>query len=241
MNLDSPAKDTELQSLSRDFIANELHQPVGKAPHLSSTLLLTHIPLYKEAGICVDEPFFDHFPPHKGGGIKEQNHLSKVSSEYILNGLTSLGGNSKAVVLNGHDHEGCDTYHHRSAVPANDGASETTMADVPWDAKQFHLAQSEVTNDGFIGVREITVRSMMGEFWGNAGFLSAWFDQNLQEWQFEYHSCMLGVQHIWWAVHVLDIIVLSLGLASLLAFLWEDMQYRTFDIVQQEAAKLKEE
>lgn len=241
MNLDAPAKDTRLQNQSRDFIAHELHRAVGSAPHLSSTVLLTHIPLYKEEGVCVDGPFFDHFPPHKGGGIKEQNHLSKASSDYILNGLASLEKTGKAIILNGHDHEGCDTYHYRSTTSSNLDSSGLETISSPWEAKRLYCSQFEIANDSLIGVREITVRSVMGEFGGNAGLLSAWFDRDVQEWKFEYRSCSLGVQHIWWGVHILAIVVLATGFAGLLAFLWEDMRSQTFDVIQQEGAKLKEE
>jgi len=47
--------------------------------------------------------------------------------------------------------------------------------------------------------------------------LSGWFDEQDGEWKFEYDTCILGVQHIWWAVHVLDFIVVLFGLASVAA------------------------
>jgi hypothetical protein len=64
---------------------------------------------------------------------------------------------------------------------------------------------------------------MMGSFYGNAGFLSGWFDQEVGEWKFEYSSCMLGVQHIWWAVHVFDLIVIALGLGGVAAVIVEEI------------------
>lgn len=64
----------------------------------------------------------------------------------------------------------------------------------------------------------------MGSFSGNAGFLSAWFDMDAGEWKFEYASCMLGVQHIWWGVHVLDLIVIMLGLGGVVAMVVEEMR-----------------
>jgi hypothetical protein len=47
---------------------------------------------------------------------------------------------------------------------------------------------------------------MMGDFAGNAGFLSVWFDEETWSWEFEFSNCRLGKQHFWWIVHVLDII-----------------------------------
>jgi hypothetical protein len=69
---------------------------------------------------------------------------------------------------------------------------------------------------------------MMGSFSGNAGFLSAWFDnttnEGVGEWKFEYASCMLGVQHIWWGVHVLDLIIVALGLGGVGAMVVEEVE-----------------
>ena len=55
----------------------------------------------------------------------------------------------------------------------------------------------------------------MGDFGGNAGLLSAWFDEQIGEWRFEYDTCSVGTQHIWWAVHVLDIVTLVFSLLYL--------------------------
>lgn len=223
MNLDSPAYNTELQQQSRDFLEAQLYRSKRDARSESATILLTHIPFHKDAEVCMDPPFFDWFPQDQGGGIREQNHLSKQTSDFILSGLVGDSKRGKAIVLNGHDHEGCDTYHYRP-LDAGDDASEEASVPPAWEAKYFGNALSEVANDSLHGLREITVRSMMGSYGGNAGFLSAWFDENSREWKFAYNSCMLGVQHIWWAVHVLDLVVLGLGLASLVAVLAEAME-----------------
>ncbi|KAK3725966.1 hypothetical protein LTR37_000114 [Vermiconidia calcicola] len=228
MNLDSPAYNTELQQQSRDFLEAQLYHSDHSARSESATILLTHIPFHKEAGVCMDPPFFDWFPEDQGGGIREQNHLSKQTSDFILSGLAGGSKRGKAIILNGHDHEGCDTYHYR-ALDTGDDASEEAFIPPAWEAKYFGDAFSEVANDSLHGLREITVRSMMGSYGGNAGFLSAWFDENSREWKFAYNSCMLGVQHFWWAVHVLDLVVLGLGLASLVAGLVEVMQIHKED------------
>lgn len=204
MNLDDPAKDEALRDASRNHLLAQQHaQPAS--PNTAATVLLTHIPLHKEAGVCADAPFFDYFD--NGGTIKEQNHLSPQSSSQILDVLRAIG--SKAIILNGHDHEGCDTYHHRSS----DDSKEPK-----WQAQPWRHSTSEPLPQG---IREITVRSMMGSYGGNAGFLSGWFDHEEQEWKFEYASCSLGVQHIWWAVHVLDLVVVVLGVVSLAGKVWD--------------------
>jgi hypothetical protein len=48
---------------------------------------------------------------------------------------------------------------------------------------------------------------MMGDYSGHAGFLSAYFDSDKGErgeWVFEFANCGVGVQHWWWAVHIID-------------------------------------
>ena len=215
MNLDDPAYDTTMQTASRDFIDKHLHNPEQPPPHTTATILLTHIPFHKQPGICVDAPFFSYFPDDQGGGIREQNHLSKHVSGHILNGLVRDGG-GQAIVLNGHDHEGCDTFHYRERE--REGREGTKKS---WDAKHYATSAPERVGDDVQGLREITVRSMMGSFGGNAGLLSAWFDYDTREWKFEYDTCALGVQHIWWAIHVLDFIVVGLGVGWMLAVLVE--------------------
>ncbi|TKA25435.1 hypothetical protein B0A50_06302 [Salinomyces thailandicus] len=226
MNLDQPAWDQNLHHQSRDFLIESLHSPAATASNSDSqaTILLTHIPLHKEKGVCVDAPYFAYF---HGGGIQEQNHLSKDVSEYTLDGLLRSSG-TNAVVLNGHDHEGCDTYHYHPAPHSSDTEKETAEEDKGWQAEKWRLSPPHRSDRHFKGLREITVRSMMGSYDGNAGLLSAWYehaDENDSSsqgtWRFEYDTCALGVQHIWWAVHVLDLVVILLGLSGVVRAFWE--------------------
>nr|POE68863.1 protein ted1 [Quercus suber] len=214
MNLDSPAYDPEMQAQSLAYLNEHLTTESRKESH-SATILLTHIPLYKEAGICVDAPFFSYFDSSHGGGIKEQNQLSTEISHEILNGLSKEG---TAVILNGHDHEGCDTTHAPS-----DGSEDS------WSASPYLRSSAQRSNYTSRAIREITVRSMMGSFSGNAGLFSAWFDHEAREWRFEYDVCVLGVQHIWWAGHVLMLIELGLGVGAILAAIVEDFVDRKDD------------
>lgn len=200
MNLDSPALNLELQQQSREFAEAQMLAPENNNPK-RATVLLTHIPLHKEKGVCTDGEFFDWFP---NGGIKEQNHLIKGSSDYLLNGLTGDGTHSRAIVLNGHDHVGCDTYHYRNE---EDGKKS-------WISVHSDNAEEVRSDPSVNGIREITVRSMMGEFHGYSGFLSGWYDYDTEEWKFEFSSCPFGIQHIWWGVHIFDLIVLGLGIAG---------------------------
>ncbi|KAI5206727.1 hypothetical protein E4T39_02401 [Aureobasidium subglaciale] len=206
MNLDSPAWNQDLHNATHQYLDQVVNDTYTRNP-LDAVILLTHVPLYKPAGVCVDPPFFSYFAPHHGGGIREQNHLSQKSSNKVLNGLFQLNNGSEraGIVLNGHDHEGCDTWHGRYESEEN-----------PWHQEKFPGSNSSLN-----GIREVTVRSMMGDYGGNAGLLSAWFDADGGTWKFEYATCSLGVQHIWWAIHILDLVAMVLAIAAGLLYLFD--------------------
>ena len=240
MNLDSPAKDTTLQQESRDFALHTLSREAG---HFSSsahrrraaTVLLTHIPFDKPSGTCADDTFFDWFPPSPapdggGGGIKEQNHLSRETSHFLLDSIASSSG--QAIVLNGHDHVGCQSYHSRYI-------GHTPPIDSSWETVPLSNIEPEMLTQDYVGMREVTVRSMMGEFWGNVGFLSGWFDWEEGGWKFEYQSCALGVQHFWWGVHIFDLVVIGLGIGGLLLMILEEMAEAREDERERQALKKK--
>ncbi|EME46731.1 hypothetical protein DOTSEDRAFT_70659 [Dothistroma septosporum NZE10] len=221
MNLDEPAKDPDLLQDTLDYVNRKLYWEL--APANAATILLTHIPLFKEEGVCADGPFFDYYEDNVGA-VKEQNHLSYAVSDRILSGLIGLERTKTAVVLNGHDHTGCHVYHTQQMdLPDPDALVNGTAAPLDkWHTTRFAEAENERQNNTLIGVREVTVRSMMGEFGGNAGFLSAWWDEQTKQWKFDYTSCKCGVQHIWWAVHVLDIVVLASCIVGVLAGILEN-------------------
>ncbi|KAF5710468.1 cell division control DNA repair exonuclease [Fusarium globosum] len=213
MNLDTPAKSIPLQDATYGFINNAISTAGSVEYEGQFTLILTHIPMYKPAGICVDAPFFDFHTAADGGGLKEQNQLSSDASRGFLEGIWGMsskrtapgGGYGRAgLMLNGHDHAGCDTYHYINQTNGTDPSQRQ------WEVKTWSDAQDLKIpgTDGMPGRREITVRSMMGDFGGNAGLLSLWFDQESWEWKYEYATCPLGSQHFWWFVHIFDFIVL---------------------------------
>jgi hypothetical protein len=209
MNLDTPAISTKLQDDTYSFINQVINTAAAVEFEGHFTVILTHIPLYKPEGVCVDDPFFD-FHDHDGS-LREQNQLSTAASKGFLEGILGMSGNAKAaghgrgrpgIILNGHDHEGCDTWHYiNQSIPEPDQRA--------WEVKRWRQAKGAgiVGQDQLPGVREVTVRSMMGGFGGNAGLLSIWFDEASWEWKTEYATCPLGTQHLWWFVHILDFIV----------------------------------
>jgi hypothetical protein len=216
MNLDTPASSKELQDETYKFLNDIIttSQDVTREAHF--TLVLTHIPMHKKEGICVDGPFFDFFSGDFENGVKEQNHLSADASKGFLEGVFGMSGHSEVpgqgfgrngVILTGHDHEGCDIYHY-----INQSADALEQQ---WEARRWKDAQSSGLLDeaGIPGLREITVRSMMGDFSGNAGLLSLWFDEESWDWRFEFANCRMGKQHLWWVVHVLDLITVGVGIA----------------------------
>ena len=219
LNLDTPALDQELQSETYAFINDVIRGSRPVEDRTTGTILLTHLPLHKESGVCVDGPHFDFHSDEHGSGVKEQNHISYEAGKGILEGIFGMSGNEDApsngfgrngIILTGHDHEGCDVYHH---LPNDADKNARRWQAIGWESA------ANVVNGSIPGIREITVRSMMGDFGGNAGLLSAWFDHEVREWQFAYSSCSVGVQHIWWAVHILDIATVVLFLFTVADFM----------------------
>jgi hypothetical protein len=245
MNLDTPAASIDLQDMSYEFINKVINTATAVEYRGHFTVILTHVPMYKPEGICVDKPFFD-FHEHDGT-LKEQNQLSADASKGFLEGIFGMSGNPDApgrgrgrpgVILNGHDHAGCDTYHFiNQTADANDqpavevegeteGAEEHEEGQRPekedqvgtepgWQVQRWeHARDAHLPNHPDMpGLREITVRSMMGDFGGNAGLLSLWFDEDTWEWQFEFATCPLGRQHLWWTVHLLDLSLVAVAIA----------------------------
>ena len=232
MNLDTPVKSPALQDATYKFINDAITTAHGVDYQGHFTLLLTHIPLYKPEGVCVDAPFFDFHTAEEGGGIKEQYLLSHDASKGVLEGIFGVstdtgaaanGLGRRGIVLNGHDHAGCDTFHFINHTNGSD------WTDRHWEVKKWADAQDLGLSErpGHPGRREITVRSMMGDFGGNAGLLSLWFDQDKWEWQFEFVNCSLGTQHFWWLTHFMH---LGIIICSMLSFAVSRLDARGIDV-----------
>ncbi|KAL3422232.1 Protein TED1 [Phlyctema vagabunda] len=233
MNLDTPACSKELQDETYTFL-NSIITTSHEVDRMALfTLVLTHIPLYKPAGVCVDGPLFDFHKEEWGSGIREQNHLSLDASKGFLEGIFGMSGSATAegggvgrrgLIMNGHDHEGCDIYHFINQTSTRLAMAEydevvskdslaafllETPSSPEWQAIRLREAEAAniISQPGLPGLQEATVRSMMGDYGGNAGLLSLWFDHDAWEWKHEFVNCALGTQHIWWIVHITDFIV----------------------------------
>ncbi|MCJ1342533.1 hypothetical protein MMC31_000719 [Peltigera leucophlebia] len=167
---------------------------------------------FEKAGICVDSPYFDFHSDEDGGGVKEQKHLSYHVGKGTLEGIYGMSGNPDApgggfrngINLTEHEHEGCDVYHH---LPDPDDKSNDARI---WKAKRWDASIRQVLRSNkTAGIRETTLQSIMVEFRGGAGLLSTKFGCGTGEWMTKLSSCVSGKQHIWWAVHVFDLIMLG--------------------------------
>ncbi|KAB8069984.1 hypothetical protein BDV29DRAFT_181729 [Aspergillus leporis] len=237
LTLDSPALSSDIQSQTYSYV-NDLisSRSYPVEDRTTFTLLLTHLPLHKREGLCTDGPYFtfhesddedgpDGIPRYKANGLKEQNHLSdNLSSGGVLQGIFGMTGDEnapgggwgrKGLILTGHDHTGCDVVHfvNRTVEPTDGEQPQSQLW--KWDARRY--GDSAATDTSTPSVREVTLRSMMGEFGGNAGLLSLWFDTAVNEWQYEITMCKAGVQHIWWAVHIVDLVTIILSAGHIIA------------------------
>jgi hypothetical protein len=218
MTLDGPAYSYDLYLSTIGFVNAAMTYAAPVESNDTAIVLLTHIPLHKEPGVCVDEPLFTYHDEDHGGSIKEQNFLAPGSSrDAILQGIFGMSPSATAaargmgrhgIILTGHDHEGCDVYHFV------DRENET------WHAQRWTNATTPalVADEDQPGIREVTVRSMMGEFGGNAALVSAWWDEEKERWSIEVSNCRLGVQHVWWSVYVLDFIAIVVSIFTLLEY-----------------------
>lgn len=230
LTLDGPALSEQVQSNSYAFI-NDLitHRTYPVEDRTTFTLLLTHLPLHKKEGICTDGPFFtyhesddedgpDGIPRFKEGGLREQNHLSEqLSAIGVLQGIYGMSGDKgvpgggwgrNGLILNGHDHTGCDVVHFINRSTTTDSGDNTNQQTWKWDARRYNEFPEDRSDTP--SLREVTLRAMMGDYGGNAGLLSVWFDTNpaVNEWKYEITMCKAGVQHIWWAIHGIDIVTI---------------------------------
>lgn len=184
--LDGPFLQPEFLDRNWEFL-NQLSEQQFEG----STILLTHIPLYKKEGLCYDGPEFKYYPeqhipePYKANLLKSQNHLSENVTNRILNLIFANG--KPGLILTGHDHEGCETFYNKN------------LQNSTWNS-----TTSIENKDAYI--KEITVRSVMGDYQGNTGLLTGYFNNDTHSWEWSFSLCPFIVQHVWWFTKITTII-----------------------------------
>lgn len=203
--LEGPALQEEFIQYTYNFL-----DKLAKREFNGSTILLTHVPFYKKAGLCTDGPkhvYYDEQTsqrePYKLGKLRSQNHLSFEVSQKVLNTIFSNG--KPGIILTGHDHEGCYNVYNK------DQSTGTWTAD---ESKSVNKENGEA-NANF--VQEITVRAVMGDYDGNIGIMTGHFDEGGKQWEFNYSACPFIVQHVWWVTKVTTAIALFLQSFTLFA------------------------
>ncbi|KAH3902785.1 Ted1p SCDLUD_000376 [Saccharomycodes ludwigii] len=187
MLLDGPPLEDTFRDITWEFLYQVFERNFN-----GSTILLTHIPLAKKEGLCVDGPFFKYYPneyedePYKSGLLRSQNHLSQETTDKLLNLVFHNG--KPGIILTGHDHEGCETYYNMYRSKKRDDPEN--IASVRW------TCEKEIDPKSDYHIKEVTVKSMMGHYGGNTGLVTGHFDG--ENWQWYYTVCPFTVQHIWW-------------------------------------------
>ncbi|RLV91009.1 Protein TED1 [Spathaspora sp. JA1] len=184
LTLEGPALQPEFIDYTWSFLHHlrDRENPGFKGP----TVLLTHIPFYKIAGLCRDGPEHIYYidnkrEPYKNGNLRSQNHLSYETTQQVLD-IVFPNPDQNGIVLTGHDHEGCDSWYNKIGDE--------------WVASKSKFNQERQS------IREIVVRSMMGDFNGQTGIFTGHFNYLNKIWEFEFSYCSFTVQHIWWASKV---------------------------------------
>lgn len=196
LTLEGPALQEEFVDYTWQFL-ERLQKANDKFN--GSTVLLTHIPFYKAEGLCKDGPehiyYEDYEPePYKNGKLRSQNHLSYETSQKVLD-IVFPNKDQNGIILTGHDHYGCDNWYNY---------------DGEW------VASKNRTETDRKSVREIVVKSMMGDFDGQTGIFTGHYDYDQKTWDFEFSYCSFKVQHWWWATKVVTLLTIIFQSASFL-------------------------
>lgn len=180
LTLEGPALQQEFVQYTWQFLE---HLQQENQRFNGSTVLLTHIPFFKQAGLCKDGPehvFYDNYEPepYKNGKLRSQNHLLYETTQKALD-IVFPNPDQSGIILTGHDHYGCDSWYN-------------------YDGTQWSASHTK-NQTNRTSIREVVVRSMMGDFDGQTGLLSGHYDYDAHTWIFEFSYCSFVVQHWWWA------------------------------------------
>ncbi|EDO15392.1 hypothetical protein Kpol_1063p2 [Vanderwaltozyma polyspora DSM 70294] len=185
--LEGPALQPEFLEVTWEFLYQLFERRFN-----GSTVLLTHVPFYKREGLCSDGPEFRFYPeayekePYKSNLLRSQNHLSEDVSNRVLNLI--FDNDKPGIILTGHDHEGCETIYNRNSTNGK------------W------VAANTILNNHDLNIKEVTVKSMMGQYEGNTGIVTGQFNKKIGKWQWYYTVCPFNHEHVWWVAKVTAII-----------------------------------
>ncbi|KAG0092768.1 hypothetical protein BGZ93_005660 [Podila epicladia] len=199
MLIDGPSADENLRGQTWEFLQEASR--IKERNLKDKIVLLTHIPFHKEKGVCVDPP---DIRVHWDNTIIEQTMLTPNTTSWILDNL------QPDFVLNGHDHEGCDTLHVATA-DSDDSSDKTWTA---YSTATFPQTSKDIHDPIRKTVREITQRSMMAEFGGYSGLFEVRAAKPVvagdqDELEFSYEPCAFYRDLPVWVVIVTDLIVVG--------------------------------
>lgn len=195
LTLEGPALEEDFLKFTWSFLE---HLNETNSDFHGLTVLFTHIPFYKAAGICVDGPehrYYENYEkePFKNGKLRSQNHLLHETTQKVFN-IVFPNPDKEGLILTGHDHEGCSSYY--------------SHINGEW------VAAKEAQKSGRKPIHEVVVRAMMGEFDGQTGLVTGQFDKTQQEWKFNFSYCSFVIQHWWWASRVAALLAILVHLAA---------------------------
>lgn len=195
LTLEGPALQEEFRQFTWSFL-DKLNET--NADFQGSTVLLTHIPLFKAEGLCTDGPRHVYYvdyknEPYKNGLLRSQNHLLQDSSQKVLD-IVFPNVDKEGIVLTGHDHVGCDSWY--------------SCLDGQW------VASKDKQPSNRSHVREVVVRAMMGEYGGQTGLFTGTFNEDVG-WLYAFLYCSFTVQHLWWVLKILLLVAVLVNSLSL--------------------------
>lgn len=191
LTLDGPALQEEFREFTWGFL-NSLN--ASNLDFHGSTVLLTHIPMFKKAGLCADGPdhrWYENYArePYKNGKLRSQNHLSYESTQKVLD-VVFPNKEKPGLILTGHDHVGCSSYY--------------SHVNGEWVGEKTPITSDRAP------IHEVVVRAMMGEYDGQTGIVTGVFNKSAGYWDFHFSYCSFVIQHWWWASKVAALVSLLL-------------------------------
>ncbi|CAA16976.2 GPI-remodelling mannose-ethanolamine phosphate phosphodiesterase Ted1 [Schizosaccharomyces pombe] len=156
------------------------------------TILFTHVPLYKPANVCVDEPRIVRQLDFR---VKSQNHLSYNTTMKIFELIPSI-----KLVLSGHDHMGCDYEHPNGAIehtlPSAMGYFGGNIGFVKLIATNDVLTESSKNTPSVV---TFLIQKLIGQRWKKASLKQSKFSSDIYATYTLSHG---GPSYIWWALHI---------------------------------------